>query len=256
MSILERIKPLEQFEASELHVYYGPQGTGKTTISATYPQPILFIDVMDKGLDSAKDIDLKVNKFFSLDSNNPTQALDDYDELIEELFEAEEIKSISIDTITQLQDLEVKRLLIKSKRSFLTMQNWQEVSSKMKYRIDRLKILSTIKNVVVLAQERKDDPVDMGDIQLAPEIYPALSPSVSTSLCSNAKILFHTCIKEVEKTVKGKNGQPKTKKIEVYCVQTAGTDIYKGKIQKKKSVKIPVLIPNYSYDKLQELLKK
>lgn len=244
MGQLDKVQKLSEFKSTELYVVYGQQGSGKTTISATAPEPILFINIRDSGLESAKDIDTDNNHFITY---TEASELDLYDSLIDELMRDGNYASVVIDTFTQLQEMEVDSRRGKGK---MTQQSWGDVSNKMKDRVVALKRLSERKVVIVNCQERKDEGKDGEDFELIPEVYPSLIPSVSTNLCSNARGVLHTII--VEKEIEDKNG--KSKKKHYYCVQPNGTGVYKGKIQKSKNVVLPDLIPNFTFAKLNELL--
>src|SRR5262252_697284 len=49
------IKPVT-YEGTRSFVLYGRSGTGKTTLAATFPKPILLLDVSDRGTDSIADV--------------------------------------------------------------------------------------------------------------------------------------------------------------------------------------------------------
>lgn len=247
MSELQKAKKLSEFESTELYVLYGQQGSGKTTVSATAPEPILFINIRDSGLESAKDSDTDVNTFITYTEPDDVGK---YDKLIDELMDDDHYASVVVDTFSQLQELEVDFRRKKSGRGTMTQQMWGDVSNAMKDRVVALKKLSEKKVVVVNCQERKDEGQQGEDYELLPEVFPALIPSVSTNLCANARGVFHTII--IEKDKEDANGNVKKKFY--YCVQPNGTGVYKGKIQKSKHVTLPDLIPNFTFEKFNKLL--
>jgi hypothetical protein len=253
MSELGQVKSLTNFISTELYVVYGQQGSGKTTIGASAPEPILFINIRDSGLESAKTDNDDINAFITYTQPEDTMR---YDNLIDELMKDNKYNSVVIDTFTQLQELEVDLRRKKSNRATITQQQWGDVSNAMKDRVVALKRLSEKKIVIVNCQERKDEGQTGEDYELIPEVYPALIPSVSTNLCSNARGVLHTTIVERDKEVKDKNGNTTTKKVQIYCVQPNGTGVYKGKIQKRKTIELPNLMPNFTFGKLFELLKE
>jgi ATP-dependent phosphoenolpyruvate carboxykinase len=45
-------KKASELSGSRSYVFYGQSGTGKTTLAATFPGPILLCDIKDRGTDS------------------------------------------------------------------------------------------------------------------------------------------------------------------------------------------------------------
>src|SRR5215471_11264469 len=93
-----KIRPVALLSRPRSWAIYGKSGTGKTTFSATFPKPILQLDIRDQGTDSIadhKDIDL-----VEIDSW-PT-----FEEVYYFLKEnPKKYKTIVVDTITQLQQI-------------------------------------------------------------------------------------------------------------------------------------------------------
>src|SRR5215831_92457 len=50
------IIPVDKLEHSRSWAIYGRSGTGKTTFAASFPKPLLLLDVQDKGTRSITDV--------------------------------------------------------------------------------------------------------------------------------------------------------------------------------------------------------
>lgn len=247
-------------EPNRSFVIYGPSGTGKTTLSGTFPKPILFADVKDRGTDSISE--------YSEDEIRITEieTWEDVELLVEEVKENPGLyKTVVIDTVTQLQQLAIEEVVAKKKKKktnkaagdwgSMTMRDWGEVSSMMKEWIIALRDLPV--QTVFLAQHRVFNSSDEGDDveeQLAPEVGPRLSPSTASHLNAAVDVIGSTFIREriVIKEVKGK--KVKKKRTE-YCLRIGPNPIYTSKIRKPKNIEVPDFVVNPSYEDIVAIIK-
>jgi hypothetical protein len=242
-------------------VLYGPSGSGKTTLAASAPKKMLYLDIKDEGTDSIADVKgvdvLEVGEW------------SDFEDAFWWLQKnSDAYKSVVIDTCTQLQTMAVEELKAGKKRSgkfahkklgdfgTLTKQDWGDIAGLMKEWLTNYRDLTQLgMNVVFIAQHRTfnmdDDEGSNGE--LAPEVGPALSPSIAKHLNASVNVIGNTFIRErtIVKELKG-GKKEKTKKIE-YCLGVGPSALYIRKVRKPKSVKLPDVIIDPEWDDIVEL---
>lgn len=183
-------------------------------------------------------------------------------------------KTIIIDTITQVQQLAVEKVLEDQNKSTenagnwgtMRKQDWGTVSSMMKSYITHLRDLKPL--VVFLAQERAfnvDEDLDEED-GFVPEIGARLSPATASHLNSEVSVIGNTYIKTEILTEKRKiknktTGKTKIKTVEIgerpqYYLRIGPNPLYITKVRKPKGIKLPDSIKDPSYKKIIETLKK
>jgi len=254
-----QFKKKSKKEPNRSFVIYGPSGTGKTTLSGTFPKPILFADVKDRGTDSISEYSEDEIRITEIES------FEDIELLVEEIRANPGLyKTVVIDTVTQMQQLAIEEVVAAKKKKTkkaagdwgsMTMRDWGDVSSKMKEWIIALRDLPV--QTVFLAQHRVFNSSDEGDDaeeQLAPEVGPRLSPSTASHLNAAVDVIGSTFIREriVVKTVNGK--KVKKKKTE-YCLRIGPNPIYTSKIRKPKNIEVPDFVVNPSYEDIVAIIK-
>lgn len=236
---------------------YGKSGSGKTTLGASFPKPLL-IDIQDEGTDSVSDV--KGLKVWEIPD------LDEFDDVYWYLKKSKHsFETAILDTTTMLQHLKIMDLvgakLEKSGKQAgdwgtMTKQDWGEVSSYMKTQITRWRNLPM--NVVFLAQERVfsvDDDAGSEIGVIDPEVGPSLSPAVKNHLNAAVSVIGNTYIRSrfiTKKDEKGKKRQ--VEKIE-YCLGIGPSSVYTRKIRKPKSIKLPELIVDPTYEDIIDLIE-
>ena len=154
MEKLETVKPRDIKRGTSI-VVYGRSGTGKTTLAATAPGPILLIDVKDEGTDSIADAD-NVEVY-------QAESLADVEDVYWHLTKnPKQFKTIVIDTCTQLQSMAVSEVMKKNKRKgepgawgSMRKQDWGDVSAILKEQLLNFRDLTSRgMNVIFIAQDR------------------------------------------------------------------------------------------------------
>lgn len=243
--------------------FYGRSGSGKTTVGCSYPGPILLIDVMDKGVASVSDVpDLDVLEISEWDG-------------FEDAYwwlkaHPGKYKTVVIDTVTNLQQLCVLKILSKKKSvdldkagdwGTMSRRQWGDVASKMKTFITDLRDLPDL-NVVFIAQDRvfnfNDDEDGEGDSDehLQPEVGPQLSPSVAKHLNASVSIIGNTFIRRrTTKDRKVGSKIVKGKELTEYCMRLGPNPIYITKLRKPKNIEPPSILVDPSYKDIIALVK-
>lgn len=235
-------------------VFYGRAGSGKTTLAATFPGPILHIDVKDEGTDSIRDV--KNVKVLEISESG------DFEEAYWWLKQnPKEYRTVVVDTVTQLQQLLVEEVSAKKNLrgknagdwGTMTKGDWGDVAAKMKTWITNWRDLPM--EVVFLAQDRVfNGEEDSSDGEIDPEVGPRLSPSVNSHLCAAVSIIGNTFIRSYVKRSKI-DGKTKEKEVIEYCLRLGPSGAYITKIRKPKSISLPNFIVDPSYDEMIEIIE-
>lgn len=227
-------------------LFYGRSGTGKTTISSTFPAPILVLDIGERGTDSianVKDVDIV-----------PIEEWSEFEELYWEL-ESKSIKykTVVIDALHSLQELginEAKAQNGKNPEDQTSRRDFQTATNLLKTWLTHYRDLVDMgMNIVFLAHDRLTESDDEDeDEQINPEIGPRLMPSLSSAVCGMVNVIGHTFIRE--ETVKPKKvGGKKTKYVH-YCMRLGPHGYYTTKMRNPKEFKVPSYITDPDYDKI------
>ena len=237
------------------YVFYGRAGTGKTTLSGTFPKPMLFMDIKDQGTESISDVEgidvLEVGTWDDFETaywwlvKNPGK-----------------YKSLVLDTITQLQQVAIEKVLIDNEKDpsragdwgVMTKREWGQVASIMKMWITNLRDLPGIE-VIFLAQDRlTETEVDDPEAQLNPEIGPRLSPSIAAHIGAEVSVVGCTFIRR-KITIKRVNGKKKEVARTQYCLRLAPDPVYTTKARKPKKIKLIQVMVNPTYEKITATLE-
>lgn len=238
-------------------VFYGRSGTGKTSLASTFPKPILYMDVKDKGTDSIMDV-AKI-KLLTVDE------IDDFELAYWWLKEnPKAYKTVVIDTMSQLQQIAIVEQSIKKGKKdtsragdwgSLTKRDWGDIAADLKEWIIRYRDLPM--NVVFIAQDRSfnfdsDENEDEGVIM--PEIGPALMPSVTKVLNAAVSMIGNTFIRE-KTIIKEVRGKKRERRRMEFCLRVGPNPVYTTKIRKPRSIEAPELIVDPSYEEIMEVIK-
>lgn len=240
-------------------VFYGKNGTGKTTLFGSFPGRKLLINVRDDGDDSVADIeDLEV-----VDINCWQDLEDTYWWLHAN---PGKFDSIAIDTITQLQQMAIEELMANKKvhKKFanklmgdygtMTKSDWGDVSSLIKTWVTNYRGLDC--QVVFIAQERTfnvDD--DSIDDELSPEVGPHLSPSTKIHVCSAASVIGQMSIRRRTIKKKLRGGKVKESQVEEFSLRLGPSDTYITKLRKPLSIDTEDFLINPTYEDILETIK-
>lgn len=251
---------LNDMDSARSYVLYGRSSTGKTTLAMSWPSKILLLDVRDRGTDSVSDISPKKGVGMKI------KDWEDFEMVYYFILKnPDKYKTIVIDTMSQLQQLCVKKVLEDQGKSTkdagnwgsMRKQDWGEVASTMKEWIINYRDLVDLGiEVVFIAQDRvfNVDDEEGNDNSIAPEIGPALSPSISKTLNAAVNIIGNTFIREKIR-IKEINGKKKEISEIQYCLRIGPNATYVTKARKPKGIPLPSVIVDPDYDKIINTIK-
>jgi len=249
------VRSVSKIQRHRSYCFYGRAGTGKTTLAGSFPGPILLLDVNDQGTDSVSDVD-------HIDVLE-THAWDDFEVAYWWLKKnPDKYKTVVIDTVTQLQQLAIEKILIDQEKDpekagewgVMTKKQWGQVASMMKMWVTNLRDLPM--EVVFLAQDRTSDTeTEDPEIMIDPEIGPRLTPSISAHLNAEVSVIGNTFIRRKVTVKKGPDGKKKEVEKTQYCLRIGPNAVYVTKARKPKTITLPGVLVDPTYESLMEILR-
>lgn len=251
------VKPISESKPYRSYAIYGRSGTGKTTLSSTFPKKILHLDIRDDGTESIADV-----KGIDWASINSWEEFEDVYWWLKSNKD-HEYKTLTIDTITQLQGLAVEHILLKKNKKIenagdwgtMTKKEWGDVSSIMKDWITRLRDLPM--HVIFLAQERVFNSGEEAEADvdvLSPEVGARLSPAIKDHLNSVVSVIGNTFIRPRIKITEEK-GKKREEEVYDFCLRLGHNSVYVTKVRKPSSVKVPKFIKDPTFEDINSILK-
>ena len=238
---------------------YGRSGTGKTTLWATFPKPILALICSGGNRPGElKSIDTPENRKMIT-----ARIIADTNEMREELGSGEDWGTVVLDHASGLQDLVLKEILglsgnLPAQKSWglATQQQYGQCSLQCKELFRS--VLGLPCNVVIIAQERSFGDGEASD-SVSPTVGAALTPSVTGWLNSACDYVVQSYIRPKTTIVTSKIGgkdikrEQRAKGVE-YCLRTEPHDVYQTKFRMPKGQPLPECITDPTYDKIKALI--
>ncbi len=244
-SIIDQIKPLDELEGGLTMLAYGIAGTGKTVFGASFPKPLLLVDIKEKGTASVTDVpDIEVLR---------VNAWDQIEELYWFLEKGTKYKSIVLDQMTALQGLGMQKIRADKNMKpteVFSQRSWGQLSGLMQTWIYNYKELSEKNyNVCFLSHEKltKLEDDDESDDRIAPQVGAALIGSVQSFLNGAVSVIGNTFVRE--------RYDKKTKENHIeFCMRVGPHAYYHSKVRRPVSAGAPPeVIVNPTYEKIMKI---
>lgn len=265
-SVVDRIQPIGSEERGRRFLIYGRSGTGKTTLWATFPGPILMI-ICSGGAKPGEEQSIDTPEYRKKISRVVLSSVSEMSELVDHVRETGKYGTVVLDHGSGFQDMTLKEILgldeLPAQKGWgmATQQQYGQSSLQCKESFRALMNLDT--NVVIVAQERQFGEGDSSggdDSVIQPTVGAAMSPSVVGWLNPACDCVVRTFIrpKMVEKPskvnkgkmIKGRDGS----KME-FCLLTGVSDLYHTKFRVPKGHHLPEVIVDPTYDKILRVIK-
>lgn len=227
---------------------YGRGGTGKTTVAASFPKPLLLIDVKDKGGESAKTQKLKKGDIIVAQIRTFDEILDIFEYVRDN---PDLYATVVIDHMTILQDLALEKVKGDEGKEHASQRIFGLAATYMKDVISQHKDLSDLGIIpVFICQDRLESGEGEGEDQLIPEVGFGLMPSVAKVLGAASRVIGHCYL--YENTVKKKNMSVK-RTIE-YRLRLGPNPYYITKVTRPKGTPCPMYLVDPSYSDIEKII--
>lgn len=240
---------------------YGRSGTGKTTLWATFPGPILAM-ICSGGQQPGELLSVNTPENRSKISQVVINESTEIKEVIDYTKETGAFNTLVLDHASGLQDLILKEILgleeLPAQKSWGMASQAQYGQCSLQCKEVFRALLGVGCHVVIVAQERDFKGESESEI-ITPTIGAALTPSVTGWLNPACDFVVQTFIRPtVEYTTNKVGGKEITtnkrgKGVE-YCLRTEPHEIYQTKFRVPKGSKLPEVIVDPSYEKIAALI--
>lgn len=252
----------DNFITHSIDFYMGKPKSGKTMIAGSYPKPLLYVSVGNDGggrvlfMKYKNDIDKGLIKVKNLRNDNMVGGViketscEKLAKLLAELRkpDADEFKTIVIDTVGSLQD-DYKAYLENKKRGVpLSQQEWGEVGKMVLNLKDNMKRFSEEKGVqfVWITHTREQEVYETSGLNKEIRIVPDLTIATGTKFMKDASNIFYCC----RKTVLNEKGE-RTVKFLTYVgphpLMDTGT--------RDMALSVGDFVEDFTYDKWQSMVQ-
>lgn len=242
-SILSEAEDIVDEQEPQSALFYGRAGTGKTTLAATYPKPLLVLDIRERGTRSIIGVPgvkrIRITDWEQLE------------EVYWALIRGSEYKTVCLDQLTAMQALGMEHIReianVKEGDSF-SQRNWGRLSGLMQQWIEVYRNLTDQGyNVIFNAHERVREPQEEDDERIAPSVGSNLMGSVASFVNGAVSVIGNTFIREQ------RDKKTKTREVQ-YCLRIGPHAYYAAKIRRPKSAgPTPDVIVDPSYEKIEKI---
>lgn len=249
-SIADKIMAVGDVPNYTAALFYGESGTGKTTVAASFPKPLLVLDLREKGTET-------IAKYEGID----VLSIEDWKEFEEAFWMLDsesKYETVVLDQISALQSLGMDKIRIDNGMEpgdTFSKRDWGTLSGMMQtWLLNYRNLWSKEKHIVFLAHQRTfggDD--EAGDNQITPTIGARLSPSVESFVNGAVSTIGNTFIRERYVAENPKKPGKKTRYVD-YCMRVGPHANFRTKIRKPPdSDAVPDVIVNPTFEKIMRL---
>lgn len=240
MGYLDDVIDISDLGQRKLVVIYGKSNSGKTEFGSTFPKPMLYLQLGDDGSNTiARKDGIKAKRI------QTTEVLKGaLKELIKS--KAKGYESVLIDTFSMFSNVWTDENVI-SKNKKMTQQLWGDLKTDTE-EIVRLAHQLALHCWVILTCHEATDAFEGLEDEIMPDVRPSLSKGARTYLEGMANYGLHTTKLKKEIISEGVE-----KTVVRYACHIGPNPYYWTKVQADKSVKVPKIIVNPTFDKLKEI---
>lgn len=241
-NLLSKAVSIEKLGQRNLWVIWGKSGTGKTALGATFPKPMLYIQVGDDGSNTIADTEGVVAV--------RAESLADLKDTAQGLMTDKKYKTIFVDTFSMITNEWIdKNATQKNKK--MTQQMWGELKIDSEELIKIFHKLA-LSHIVVLSCHESNDSIEGMEDEILPDIRPSVTKGARTYLEGMANYGIHTT--KLKKTIiSKKTGQEK--EVVRYAVHIGANPYYWTKLQINPGIQVPDIVINPTYDKLMGVIQ-
>jgi hypothetical protein len=257
--LLANRRGIDDANSNKVVVVYGAPKTGKTTLAASFPKPLLIIDINEDGTDS---ISLEDRKGIDVVSARNFEELDSY---LQDLYRGYGLDSdgnkvelkyatIVMDTATQMEYVYQKFLMRRDNKANMDLNLY---GKSKKGQVDLFlmgKTLSSIHDcwLVLIAHEKEIRNEERPE---KAKMIPALQEGVARDLAGKASYIWYTRLETVievdatNKIITDEQGVP-VKSID-FVTYIGPHDYYESASRVPKGMKIPQRVRNMTFNKFK-----
>ncbi len=268
--VLDRITSIEFASDEGIKILlYGKSGTGKTTLWATFPGPILVM-VCSGGKKPGELRSINTPEYRKKIKQVVLHHSDEVKQVIEHVKDTGSYRTLVLDHCSGLQDMTLREILgleeLPAQKSWGMASREQYGQSGLMVKTILREMLSLDCNGVIIAQERTfgsgggdGEETQMSEV-ITPTIGAAMTPSVVAWLNPAVDYIAETFIRAKMTSVKTKVGEKTIETLKrargvEYCLRVAPHDVFTTKFRVPKGKVMPEIIVDPSYDKIIGLIQ-
>lgn len=195
-------KPLKSFTGGKLIGLYGRGSSGKTTVSASFPNPV-FIIFDDKGLNAIKADypDIPYLDATGYSSQQLIELLDSIKNLPDDGVE----RTYVFSTFSVWIDNHPAQLMAEKKKAHMNQDLWAEHNARVNSVIAKCAELSQNGKRIILEFHERMSVLEGYEDELVPEVGVNAGPTIQKYLVGMLNYAFHTSIKQYTDPTSGKS---------------------------------------------------